>query len=140
MSNNITDIQKALHNQLILTAGLPTGIERENERFKPNIRDPWVRTQLLPSETTQQSLGQGGYNNLNGTYQISLFFPAGRTDIDTINELVDAVVDNYVGANFLTVNTTTVQVVDAWRDISVTESDWFQMIVYVRWTSQQQRN
>lgn len=140
MANNITEIQQALYNQLLLTPGLPADIERENQRFKPAINNTWVRVTLLPSETVKQSVGLGGYNQLNGTYQISLFFPAGRVDIDTCNELADAVVDNFVAALFLNEGTTTVNVIDSWRDVSITESDWFQLPVYVRWTSQQQRN
>jgi len=110
--NNITDIQTALYNTLLTVPGLPVDIERENERFKPDIRQDWVRVTLLPSETVKQSGGIGGYNTLQGVYQISLFFPAGRKNINDINILADAVADTFVPAIFLTENTTTVNVID----------------------------
>lgn len=141
MSNNITEIQTALYNHLLTTPGLPSpaDIERENERYVPDIRTNWARVTMLPSETAKQSLGLGGYNTLQGVYQVSLFYPAGRTSIDDINIMADAVVDNFVSAIFLNEGSSTVNVIDAWRDVGITESDWFNLPIFIRWESQQTR-
>lgn len=137
---SITEVQEALYEFLLTISGIPAAIQVENERFIPSIRDPWMRVLLVPGETTLQSLGTDGYNRLSGLYLIDLFYPAGRKTVTDINAIADTIINSYINENIVTKNTTHVQILGAWRNTSISEGDWFQVPLSIRWNSQATRN
>jgi hypothetical protein len=71
------DIQSALHKQLVqLTPSLP--IAWENKEYSPTAGTPYLRSWLLPGQTTTVSLGPDGYNLYVGVYQIDCLYPINK--------------------------------------------------------------
>lgn len=140
MMQSITDIQNGLYDFLIGIPGIPTAIQVENERFVPNIRNPWIRTLLVPAETTKQSQGINGLNRLSGIYAVDLYYPAGRTTVNNINLVADTIINSYIEQLYINSNSTYIQILSAWRNTSTQDGDWIQIPVTIRWESQAARS
>ena len=137
---SITDIQNGLYDFLVGIPSIPTAIQVENERFVPNIRNPWIRTLLVPAPTTKQSLGANGLNRLSGIYSVDLYYPAGRTSIADINQIADTIINSYIEKLYIESNSTYIQVLSAWRNTSIQDGDWLAVPITIRWESQAARS
>jgi hypothetical protein len=69
------DIQTALDTHLTTLEGLPP-FQLENKRFDASSNLPsFVRSTLLPANSNVISLGIGAWKELQGIYQVDVFYP-----------------------------------------------------------------
>lgn len=142
MSQSFEEVQAALDGvvkEYLTSVGLDLPIVDENKRYVPSLSQDYIRTTLIPTQTTKESLGLGGYNRLNGLFQIDLFYAAGRTPIKDINRRADEMLNFITNKMVISEGNSNTRIEEVWRDVSITESDWFQLPVQVRWESYQNR-
>lgn len=83
-----------LNTILLTTSNLPT-LQSENKRIDLGSgKTPWCRSTLLPARTTQVSIGSSGIDNINGLYQIDLFYPQNSSYV-LIYDMADAIINNF---------------------------------------------
>jgi len=68
------DIQSALNKHLSLMT--PTmAIAWENKEYVPILNTPYLKTWLMPGETTRVTLGPNGFEAYVGVFQIDCLYP-----------------------------------------------------------------
>ena len=131
---SITSIQTALDTQLAAVSGLPV-IQLENTRYEPKTGVAWSRPTLLPAETERLSSAK---DLLQGLYQVDLFYPADK-GAATASAMADLVKAAFPRGSTLTSGSTTVHITKSWREPAQSLNQFYQVILLVRWESEQSK-
>lgn len=108
MSTFFTDISAALSGRLnTLTGGTP--VAWENADYTPTDGVMFLRETLLSGDTNQTSLGNDGYDEHLGVYQIDVFAPKGGGKGEAITK-ADAIADHFKRGTTLTYNSADVRI------------------------------
>jgi hypothetical protein len=87
-------IHESLDSHLELLTDLPP-LQKENIRMKLGAgTKSWCRATFIPNPTARLSLGDGGLDELNGIYQIDLFFP-GDDNYTNCTEYCDKIITHF---------------------------------------------
>jgi hypothetical protein len=102
-----SEIQTALDTQLKTIVSLPT-LQLENTRLDASSNlAAFVRSTLLPAQSTVISLGIGAKKQMQGLYQVDVFYPL-DSNTTAARTLADTIVDTFPIGQRLTIGTTTV--------------------------------
>ena len=126
-----TEVQQLLDEQLLTVVGLPT-LQTENTRFKVVTNVPWARSTLLPAETNIVTLGVTGYDELNGLYQVDLFYPS-DSGFTAANTMADTVMGAFTKGTQLTGTGINVEIDKSWRESGRTFDTFYNIPVLVSW-------
>lgn len=84
--------------QSAVPSTLPTAYEVRD--FQPPASGNWARVQNFPAESTVNSLGDGGHDNITGFFQIDFFVPE-NSGTAKLHELADGIIGVFKnGARF----------------------------------------
>jgi len=136
MSINFTAVQTALNTQLATVSGVSSMLEVENTKKKTTIGTPFVRATLLPAQTQPATLGQGGYDGLNGLYQVDVCYPQDDGTL-TAGAMADLIINAFVKGTYYG-STPKVLVQNRWRLPSRRLGSFFVIPVVIQWVSYQQ--
>jgi hypothetical protein len=88
-------IHASLDTKLKTITGLPR-LQEENIRIKLGSgTSAWCRATLLPAKTVIATVGQQGFNQYNGLYQIDLFYPNNATYVDCF-DMADTIIATFI--------------------------------------------
>lgn len=108
---------------------LPT-LYAENISGAPTMRDPYMRTTLIPSEPFQISRGSQRLLQYSGLIQVDYFMPK---TLGSTNPSVDAIIKYFNSeVNRLLSPDMQVMVLRAWRGTSTVEDNWYKTPVMLR--------
>ena len=99
---------------------------------------PYCKTTLLPAQTENLSLGDGGFDKFHGLFQIDLFYPT-NNGTDGTNYKVDQIITAFPKGSLITSNGVTLRIRNHWRESSLEGSNWYQTPVIIQWESFLQR-
>lgn len=127
---SFTAVQNALNAQLQTCDGLPP-LQLENEHNAPKAA--WSRATLMPSRTLQPNVGTGGTAEMNGLYQVDLFYPMNQ-GMALANAMVDAVIDTFPRGMLIAEDGLFVQIESAWREAVQRDEPFMNVPVTVSWS------
>lgn len=125
------EIQQALDGQLTSILGLPE-IVLENTRFKANSKTPFIRSTLLPSQSSVETIGTTGYNKVFGLYQIDIFYPLDG-GYEEINDNADEIISNFQKGTSFTITNSTLRINISWRNSGRKLENFYNVPVLVSW-------
>ena len=105
----------------------------ENIEFTPP-EGPWLRPTLLPGDTTQGSMGDDGYNEYQGLYQVSVFTPRGIGRGQALAE-TEKIIEHFARGTSLTAGGQSLRIRVASRLAAVVEPNWYHIPVQIAWTA-----
>lgn len=76
------DLRAACRAKLLAVAGLPTQIAWEGEGVDAGFTGPYIREAFRPIFSARRALGAGGTIEHRCTFNLTLFYPAGRGTLD----------------------------------------------------------
>lgn len=126
------NIYRALSDRL-LTAGFPTDdIAWPNAPYTPVQQRPFLSVQM--SGYNRRPIGRGANATIEhrGTYQISVYHPAG-TGMDEVAAAVDTLVDHFRRGETLTSGGSNVLIEVPSPTAPLIQSDWVHVPVVVQW-------
>lgn len=88
------EIHNILNEHLLTLADLPP---LQTENIRKNLGSgtkSWSRATFIPNTTERLSLGEGGLDDLNGIYQIDIFYPGDNNYIEC-SKFVDKVIEHF---------------------------------------------
>lgn len=137
MTNSFTTVQSIL-DTFVQTLGLPT-VQLENERLKTTGKTSFIRTQVSPAITVQETIGLTGLDRLNGIYIIDMFYPKDK-GIATPLADVDKVVLAFEAGTVLANGADNVEVWNSYPIAAFPNIDkFYQRQVIVEWNSYRNR-
>lgn len=112
------------------------GIDIAFEAFKYNrSTNPHIRTSFIPSEApTTKRLGPGDKEQLDGIFQLDVFYPAGGGSGPALRK-ADEVMGHFKRGQRLEGQGLLVWLREVKRRRGVTESDWYHIPILVTWQS-----
>ena len=102
MAVNYKDIGDALTSVITNIPDIPP-IQRENERYTPELGKTYIRLLEIPGAATGATIGVYGTDQVSGLFSISCFFRANTGVIDAAN-LVNVIIDAYNTAETIIIN------------------------------------
>ena len=109
-----------------------TKIAFENNQFDPPDGGIWFRVITFFGQTIQATVGDGGYNRIEGSFLISVFYDKGKP-AGPLNEMVDKVMAYFKrGTDTPLVSSQKVRVLSASRENLQYEEKWVQVPVRIR--------
>jgi len=130
---NYNEISEALTSVITSIPDMPP-IQKENERYVPQIGNTYIRLLEIPGIATGATIGVYGTDQINGLFSINCYFRSNIGIADS-NDLVSTIVNAYNQAETITINNTCVRVNSAWKLASTTEADWYQVPIQISWTT-----
>ena len=133
-------IHTALSDRLQTVVGLPT-LQEENNRVRLGNGDIWSRATLLPAKTNIQTIGPNGFNQLNGLYQVDLFYPSDTGYTEPYN-MVDLILASFVAGTVLGQIRIKNSYMISSHDLSRTDKvmpNYFILPVMIEWETYEQR-
>ena len=103
-----TDIRAALTAHLASMADLPE-VAWENVGFTPTTGTPYLKPEILWSESFQSEIGTDGANRESGIYQITCSYPPGEGS-GPLNAMLGKIRDRFKRGTTLTYNGLTVKI------------------------------
>lgn len=117
------------NTKLATIPSLPT-LYTENTSGSPPLRDPYMRTTLIPSEPLQITRGSNRTLQYTSLFQIDYFTPK---TLGSLNPNIDSIVSFFNSdTNRLLSDDMQVTVLRAWRGTSTTEDNWYRTPVMLR--------
>lgn len=128
-------IQTSLDAVLAAVAGIPA-IQLENTLYNAKGRalTPFARTTLLPTQSTQRSVGVSGKNTYGGLFQIDLFYPLDKGK-GTPNIMADAVIAAFNRRLITTPAGVQLVIQTAWCEAGRADDQYYNLPVVVQWQS-----
>jgi hypothetical protein len=125
-------VQAALDACLATVPGIPP-IQLENTANAPKTGVAFSRGTLIPSRTNAPTVGPGA-TELNGLYQVDLFYPT-NTGTATSNAMVEAVIAKFPSHTTLPVRDGLTVLIDvAWREAAQRDMTFMNTPVVVSWS------
>lgn len=121
IDNIITQVKTAINDSDIDVINI-------YEEYEPQLRQPWIRVSLLPSESVNVSQGIDSIIEHNGLLQIDMFTPKGTiVNFDNVDKIVKNLNEQRVISD-LSLDRT-------WRgaDVIEQETNWIRTPVFSRW-------
>lgn len=108
----------------------------ENISFTPPNDSPYLRPTFLPGGLAAFGLEIGSSNEIDGVYQIDLFYPAGA-GAGAARRQADTILDQFRRGVTLTDSGSGVSVHlrESYRNPGIQETDWYQIPIVVTWKS-----
>lgn len=125
------EIQQELDGQLTSITGLPE-VVLENTRFKAMSKTPFIRSTLLPSQSTVETIGTTGYNKVYGLYQIDIFYPLDG-GYEEINDDADTIISNFTKGTSFAITNGTLRINISWRNSGRKLENFYNIPVLVSW-------
>lgn len=130
MAANYYEVEVGLGNHLRTLTNLPP-VAWEAVSFEPP-RGLWLRPTMLTAEPNSLFVGAGITSQTRtGIYRIGVFAPTG-TGIAAASQMADAIIDHFESSPVIPANGLNISVELAWRAPALTEPDWYQIPVSVR--------
>lgn len=104
----------------------------ENVDYEPTKGTAWMRCSHFPAPKVRIGVGIGGYNEVSGFMQVSVFYPSGAGRKAALDK-VDALVQHFAVGTGLSSNGQAVLIEQAFRLPVVPEPDWYHVPVEVHW-------
>lgn len=128
----IKDIRETLDQVVDTQLDLP--VQTANIHYKPKLLTPWARTTLLPSETRNLTLGNQPCVNVNGVFQVDIFYPSGSGTTASETTLHDLLTYFYSNRRIQINNSGQyIQIRTIWENVATTEPDWYQTSISLRY-------
>ncbi|RLE28261.1 MAG: hypothetical protein DRJ65_00090 [Acidobacteria bacterium] len=137
--NTFHEIGAALDGHLRSLPGIPVDgarvlIHWENTQFEKPDGKPWLQTKFMPAGSEGRSLGGNPITRAQGIYHINVFVPSGSGP-KAADHLADSIMRHFKSGIRPSHQSTTVTLRTPSRGSGITETDWYQIPVMVRWYS-----
>lgn len=133
MSTAYNDIRAALTTRLQAMTGLPA-VAWEGKPYSRATGTTYIQPYVLIAEPTQAEIGLSGANRQAGVYHINVFIPAGA-GIGAGLTLADTLCTWFKRGTQMTYNCIVVTSTKAFISPALTEPDWLQIPVQIRFNS-----
>jgi len=130
--SSFAEVQQLLEQKLA-TLVTAAEVHWENAPFTPPTDgSPWYRVTFMPGTPFRGTLGENGFSELRGIFQVSVFYPAGGGS-GTARAKADAIVSLFKSGTSLVGSSLSLLVEMSWREAALNEPDWYHVPVRVRW-------
>jgi len=125
------DYQIINHMETQIESMINIPYAKENQQFKPTLRQSWCRGTFLPSEPFQISIGQDRQMRIIAIYQLDVYNPATS---GSTNQIADNIIDYFNDKNnrFIVIDGESAVIEYAHRLSSTTETDWYVTPIQIR--------
>jgi len=126
-------ILRGFETQLATLANVPP-IQSPNVSFAPTKGTLYLRSSLLPAQTTSGSIGTNGSDLYQGIYQVDVFAPRGEGSKEAV-DMADSIIQLFVKGLVLTTDSFRVRIENGWIEATTQTPDWYQIPITIGWFS-----
>ncbi|WP_444941249.1 phage tail terminator-like protein [Microbulbifer sp. ZKSA004] len=112
--------------------GLPTGYE--NDGFEPNTGTPYATVYNLPADSHQDTVGDIGWDEWEGIFQVSIFYPVGKGRGDALT-LADQILTHFKAGSTPEYSGQIVTIQSSTISPGRVEGGWYQLDISVAWAA-----
>jgi len=125
------DIQHALYKHYS-TFTASVRMVSENESYEPKLGTPYLRTWLLPAETTAITLGPSAVKEYGGIFQVDCVYPQ-SFGWNATKVMAGRICSHYTRGTRVTYNNILLRVLESWPGPALLEDAWYYIPVTVRY-------
>ena len=135
-------IYETLISRLQTVTTLPT-LQKENNRVQLGSgKTAWCRATLLPAKSMISTIGNNGYTESLGLFQIDLFYPADGSYTDAFT-MVDTILNKFIPGTVLsgiTVKNSWAESAQTINTQSTTIPNYYMQPILIEWSLYSQRD